>query len=153
MNKFFCLLIGVTLLVAACSKEENTPLPDLPKIAHPEGFVGQYSGRLPCESCKARMMRISLNGDSSVVAIETLVSDSAKTDTVSGRFSVDSARVSVFLDNGEKFNFTGGSSGELYLLTGAGTVYEDENGVKAGFVKILKAPKVTKTTEEVKDGR
>ena len=53
-------------LFIACSEEKSEPLPDLPKVELPEGVVGQYTGRLPCDNCKARVVRMELLADSSV---------------------------------------------------------------------------------------
>ncbi len=130
-------------LLAGCSQEEKSaPLPDLPKVELPKGLAGLYSGRLPCENCKARMVRLELAEDSTVVAVESVLTDTTKTDTLSGKYSAADGKVSVELGNGAKWNFVVGKSGALSLLTGAGTVYKDENDMPADLIRIINKPKV-----------
>jgi len=134
----FCVAFA---LVAGCSKEEPAPLPDLPKVELPGGLVGLYSGRLPCENCKARMVRMELQEDSSVVFEESILTDAVKTDTIKGRFSHESGKVSIELENKTRLKFLVEKSGALSMLTGAGTVYEDEDGMKADLIRIYNKPK------------
>ena len=119
------LLLGCALCVpfTACSKEEPAPLPDLPKVEIPEGLPGLYSGRLPCENCKARGVRMELAEDSTLLFIQTIITDTVK------------------VDDGLHLNFAVEKYGALSMLTGAGTVYLDENGMKADLIKIITAPK------------
>ena len=133
---FSCVMLG------ACSQEEKAPLPDLPKVELPEGLVGLYVGRLPCDNCKARMVRMELAQDSSVSVVETVIVDTAKADSLKGRFSQVEGKVVVALDNGAKWNFQVGNSGALSLLTGTGEVYRDENGMPADLIRIINKPKV-----------
>ena len=87
------LLFGLFLLLG-CSKEESAPapLPPLKKIEVPEGAVGFYSGRLPCDNCKAKVVKAQLKEDSSVVFIQNMIRgatpDSIDTDTLLGRFTM-----------------------------------------------------------------
>lgn len=141
---FTGLLVGLFsgAMLAGCSQEEKSaPLPDLPKVELPEGLAGLYSGRLPCENCKVRMVRLELAEDSSVIAVETVLTDTAKSDTLSGKYSAADGKVSVELGNGTKWNFVVGNSGALSLLTGAGTVYKDENDMPADLIRIINKPK------------
>ena len=135
----FCFALA---LVVGCSKEEPAPLPDLPKIEVPEGLIGLYSGRLPCDNCKARMVRMVLAEDSTVSFVQTFVTDTMKTDSLRGKFTVDSGKVSIEVENGIHLKFLVEKSGALYMLTGAGTVYEDEDGMKADLIRIYNVPKV-----------
>ena len=135
----FCFALA---LVVGCSKEEPAPLPDLPKIEVPEGLIGLYSGRLPCDNCKARMVRMVLAEDSTVSFVQTFVTDTMKTDSLRGKFTVDSGKVSIEVENGIHLKFLVEKSGALSMLTGAGTVYEDEDGMKADLIRIYNVPKV-----------
>ena len=129
-------------MFSACSQEEkNAPLPDLPKVELPKGLAGLYVGRLPCDNCKARMVRMEIAEDSSVSVVETVILDTAKADSLKGRFSQVEGKVVVALDNGAKWNFQVGNSGALSLLTGTGEVYRDENGMPADLIRIINKPK------------
>lgn len=140
MKRIVLATLCMGLFLAGCNKEEPAPLPDLPKVEIPEGVVGFYTGRLPCDNCKVRMVRMTLAEDSSVSVVQTVLTDSQKTDTLAGRFSVDSGKVAVVLSEGTHWNFQVERSGTLSLLTGAGTVYEDENGVRVDLIRILNRP-------------
>lgn len=147
MKKLFFtgLLAGLfsLSLLAGCTEEEKpAPLPELPKVELPEGLVGLYVGRLPCDNCKARLVRLELAEDSTVTAVETVHTNTAKVDTLKGKFSAAEGKVSVVLDNGAKWNFQVGNSGALSLLTGAGTVYKDENDMPADLIRIINKPKI-----------
>lgn len=148
MRKFIWTGLALSLLFAACSKEEQAPLPDLPKVSMPEGVVGNYSGRLPCENCKSLMAKMALLEDSSAVVVQTLFAETTTTDTLKGTFSCEPGKVLVTLGEGKKLNFQVGKSGALSLLTGAGTVYEFSDGMPADFIRILKQPKTEKTAKE-----
>ena len=138
------LLLGLFVLLG-CSKEEQAPLPPLKKIEVPDGVVGFYSGRLPCDNCKGNVVKAELKEDSSVVFIQNIVRgstpDSVKTDTLSGRFTFDGDRLSMELSEGKvRYRFQQGSYGSLALLTGAGTVYKDQDGFKAELIRIYINP-------------
>ena len=138
------LLLGLFVLLG-CSKEEQAPLPPLKKIEVPEGVVGFYSGRLPCDNCKGKVVKAELKEDSSVVFIQNIVRgstpDSVETDTLSGRFTFDGERLSMELSEGKvRYRFQQGSYGSLALLTGAGTVYKDQDGFKAELIRIYINP-------------
>jgi hypothetical protein len=138
------LLLGLFVLLG-CSKEEQTPLPPLKKIEVPEGVVGFYSGRLPCDNCKGNVVKAELKEDSSVVFISNIVRgstpDSVETDTLSGRFTFDGDKLSMELSEGKvRYRFQQGSYGSLALLTGAGTVYKDQDGFKAELIRIYINP-------------
>ncbi len=138
------LLLGLFVLLG-CSKEEQAPLPPLKKIEVPEGIVGFYSGRLPCDNCKGKVVKAELKEDSSVVFIQNIVRgstpDSVETDTLSGRFTFDGDKLSMELSEGKvRYRFQQGSYGSLALLTGAGTVYKDQDGFKAELIRIYINP-------------
>lgn len=138
------LLLGLFVLLG-CSKEEQAPLPPLKKIEVPEGVVGFYSGRLPCDNCKGNVVKAELKEDSSVVFIQNIVRgstpDSVETDTLSGRFIFDGDKLSMELSEGKvRYRFQQGSYGSLALLTGAGTVYKDQDGFKAELIRIYINP-------------
>ena len=138
------LLLGLFVLLG-CSKEEQAPLPPLKKIEVPEGVVGFYSGRLPCDNCKGNVVKAELKEDSSVVFISNIVRgstpDSVETDTLSGRFTFDGDKLSMELSEGKvRYRFQQGSYGSLALLTGAGTVYKDQDGFKAELIRIYINP-------------
>ena len=138
------LLLGLFVLLG-CSKEEQAPLPPLKKIEVPEGVVGFYSGRLPCDNCKGNVVKAELKEDSSVVFIQNIVRgstpDSVETDTLSGRFTFDGDKLSIELSEGKvRYRFQQGSYGSLALLTGAGTVYKDQDGFKAELIRIYINP-------------
>ena len=138
------LLLGLFVLLG-CSKEEQAPLPPLKKIEVPEGVVGFYSGRLPCDNCKGKVVKAELKEDSSVVFIQNIVRgstpDSVETDTLSGRFTFDGEKLSMELSEGKvRYRFQQGSYGSLALLTGAGTVYKDQDGFKAELIRIYINP-------------
>ena len=128
-------------MLAGCSQEEKSaPLPDLPKVELPEGVVGKYVGRLPCDNCKARVVRMELLADSNVTVEQTFVTDTMKTDSLTGKFTMDSGRVVVTFPEGNHWRFQIEKSGSLSMLTAKGTVYVDENGMKADLIRILKIP-------------
>ena len=141
MKRIVLATLCMGLFLAGCSKDEPAPLPELPKVEVPEGLVGLYSGRLPCENCKARVVRMELAEDSTVLFVQTLVADTMKTDSLKGKFSVASGKVTVELEGAPHLIFLIESSGALSMLTGAGTVYEDENGMKADLIRIYNVPK------------
>lgn len=134
----FCFALT---LVVGCSKEEPAPLPDLPKVEVPEGLVGLYSGRLPCDNCKARMVRMVLSEDSTVSFVQTFVTDTMKTDSLKGKFSLDSGKVTIDIENGPQMKFLVEKSGSLSMLTGSGTMYVDQDSMKADLIRIYNVPK------------
>lgn len=141
MKRIVLATLCMGLLLAGCSKEEPAPLPELPKVEIPETLVGLYSGRLPCENCKARGVRMELAEDSTLLFVQTLMTDTVKVDSLRGKYSFGDGKVSVVLDDGLRLNFAVDKYGALSMLTGAGTVYLDENGMKADLIKIITAPK------------
>ena len=146
MKRIVLATLCMGLFLAGCESEKPAPLPELPKVELPEGIVGKYAGRLPCDNCKARMVRMEILADSSVAIEEIFVTDTATTDSLTGKFTLDSGRVVVTFPEGNRWRFEVGKSGNLALLTPKGTVYVDENGMKADLIRILKIP--VKKTEQ-----
>jgi len=146
MNKWILFSLFVVLLFSGCSKDEPAPLPSLKKIETPEGIVGLYSGRLPCDSCKANMVNVELKEDSTAVVVQSIAQgesmDSIQTDTLQGTYSLSEDKLTMVLSNGQvRWIFQKGSYGSFSLLTGAGTVYVDQEGFKAELIRIYTAPK------------
>ena len=136
----------LALLFVGCSKEEPASLPPLKKIETPEGVVGLYSGRLPCDRCRANMVKVELKEDSSAVVVQSIVQgatpDSIQTDTLQGNFSLSGDKLTMVLSNGQiRWVFQKGSYGSFSLLTGAGTVYTDQDGFKSELIRIYTTPK------------
>lgn len=135
-------LLAVFALMA-CEEEKSAPLPDLPPIEIPKDVPGLYSGRLPCDDCTSRMVRMTLGEDSSVEAIQLVLKDTMETDSLKGTYSITDSTIKVTLagDKGH-WNFKRAKFGNLQYMTAAGTVYEDEDGMKAELIRIFKvAPK------------
>ena len=133
------------LFFLGCSKEEPAPLPPLKKIEVPEGVVGLYSGRLPCDNCKASVVKVQLKEDSSVVFVQNIVRgstpDSIDTDTLFGRFTLTGDKMLIDLSEGKvRYNFQKEPYGSFALLTGAGTVYRDQDDMKAELIRIYVNP-------------
>ena len=133
--------IAVALCVSACSEEKKEPLPDLPTVELPKELPGLYSGRMPCEDCDARMIRMNLNEDMSVIVAQTKIKDTLVTDTLIGTYEVTDSTVKVSLSNDSiHWNYKRGSMGMLSYLTSNGTVYKDERGLGADLIRIFKSP-------------
>ena len=143
-NLLMMAAIGCVLFVG-CSKEEApAPLPALKPVELPKNTAGFYSGRLPCDDCKMRMVRAELLEDSSVTFVQTVVTDTMKTDTLKGTCSVNGVILSISLSEvSMNLKFKRDSLGNMALLTGAGTVYEDADGMTAELIRILRNPKRT----------
>lgn len=135
------------LCLSACSKEKQEPLPDLPPIELPKEVPALYSGSLPCDDCNVKMVQMTLGEDMSVVAVQTTIKETSVVDTLKGTYVVTDSTIKVSLsDNSLHWNFKRIGSGNLSYMTSAGTVYEDENGMRADFLKIYK--KITSKAKE-----
>jgi hypothetical protein len=146
MKKLTWLLLSAVVLLVGCSKDEPAPLPPLKKMEMPESIVGLYSGRLPCDNCKANMVKVELKEDSSAVVVQSIAQgttlDSIQTDTLQGTYSLLEDKLTMVLSNGQiRWVFQKGSYNSFTLLTGAGTVYTDQEGFKAELIRIYSAPK------------
>jgi len=150
--KFMIPVLAFAMLFASCSEEKVEQLPDLPEIAVPQDVPGLYTGRLPCDNCKTKMVRITLKDDKSVEVIQTRVMDTLVTDTLSGKYAVTDSMVQVTLSDAQ-WKFKRAKFGNLAYLTGAGTPYQDENGMTVELVRIFKAPvKVNSSATQVDSG-
>jgi hypothetical protein len=129
----------------ACEEEKKSePLPDLPPIEIPEDVPGLYSGRLPCDDCTSRMVRMTLGEDNSVEAVQVVLRDTMTTDTLRGTYVVTDSTIKVSLsEDKQHWSFKRAKFGNLTYLTAAGTVYEDEDGMTADLIHIFKAKKPT----------
>jgi hypothetical protein len=64
-----------------------------------------------------------------------------ETDTLSGRYSLEGDKLSMELsEGGVHYKFQRDSYGSLALLTGAGTVYRDQDDMKAELIRIYINP-------------
>ena len=139
-KKLLFSLCAVALFVA-CSEEKSEPLPDLPPVEIPKDVPGLYSGRLPCDDCTSRMVRMTLSEDSSVVATQLTLRDTMVTDTLRGTYVVTDSTIKISLsDNQLHWNFKRIKFGNLRYMTSAGVPYEDKDGLHADFIRIYKAP-------------
>ena len=138
-KKLLFSLCAVALFVA-CSEEKSEPLPDLPPVEIPKDVPGLYSGRLPCDDCTSRMVRMTLSEDSSVVATQLTLRDTMVTDTLRGTYVVTDSSIKISLsDNQLHWNFKRIKFGNLRYMTSAGVPYEDKDGLHADFIRIYKA--------------
>ena len=141
-------VLAAALLLSACTEEKKEPLPDLPPVELPKEMPGLYSGSLPCDDCNSKIVRMTLKEDMSVEAIQTTLRETVVVDTLKGTFVVTDSTVKVSLsDNSVHWNFKRLGSGNLGYLTSAGTVYEDDNGFRADFIRIYKVPTVVKPVD------
>lgn len=143
MKIVYFLILTAGLFLVGCSKEEPAPLPPLKPVDLPTNVAGLYSGKLPCDKCKARMIRVTLAEDSSVVATETLISDSIKVDSLKGSYSIAGEKLSlVFAERNIRWNFKrGDASGNMVLLAGDGGVYTNADGETFDLIRIFTSPK------------
>ena len=129
------ILLG---LIVGCSEQKSEPLPDLPPVEIPTDVFGFYSGRLPCDDCNQRIVEMDLSNDGKVVAIESILRDSVKVDTLRGTFVYADSVVKVSLsDNTLQWAFKRDRVGNLALMK-FGDVYRDAEGMKAVLVRVYK---------------
>lgn len=137
-------LLATVSFVACGSEEKSEPLPDLPPIEIPKDVYGLYSGRLPCDDCTSRMVRMTLGEDNTVEAVQVILRDTMTTDTLKGTYVVTDSTIKVSLSEDKMhWNFKRAKFGNLTYLTAAGTVYEDEDGMTADLIHIFKAKQPT----------
>lgn len=91
------------------------------------------------------MVKVELKEDSSAVVIQNIAmgttQDSIQADTLQGTFSLSDDKLTLVLSNGQvRWIFQKGSYGSFSLLTGAGTVYTDQEGFRAELVRIYTNP-------------
>ena len=136
-----CVYVLAALLcgfLAGCSEEKSEPLPDLPPVEIPSDVFGYYSGRMPCDDCKQRVLDMDLFKDGSVQVVETVAKDSIRSDTLRGTFTFADSVVKVNLsDNSIHWAFKRDKVGNLAYMT-LGEVYRDADGMKAVLVRFYK---------------
>ncbi len=133
----FPVFASVALL--ACSEEKSEPLPDLAPVEIPKEIMGLYSGRMPCDDCTSRMVRMSLAENHSVEAVQLTLRDTIETDTLRGTYSVTDSSIGVSLSgNRVHWKFKRIKFGNLRYMTSAGVPYEDKDGLHADLIKIYK---------------
>ncbi|MBQ3714871.1 MAG: copper resistance protein NlpE N-terminal domain-containing protein [Fibrobacter sp.] len=143
MMKYRLVVLAFCLGLFACSEEKSEPLPELPRVEVPAELAGQYSGQLPCDNCKALIVRVVLAADSGVTIIRTTVMDSMSVDTLQGKYEMGADSVITFaLPKWRNWNFKRNSLGNLELLTNDGQVYLNEDEVKCELVRIFTMPKM-----------
>ena len=135
--KYLFSLCAVAMVVG-CSEEKSEPLPDLPPIEIPKEVPGLYSGRLPCDDCTARMVRVTLAEDMNASVVQTIVRDTMQVDTLTGTYVVTDSTVKISLANGIHWNYKRVKFGNLRYMTSAGVAYEDKDGLHADLIKIFK---------------
>lgn len=150
--KMACVCLAPFVL-SACSEEKSEPLPDLPPVELPKDVPGLYSGSMPCDDCTVRMIRMTLNSDSTADVIQTIVRDAMVIDSLKGSYVVTENAVKVVLpaasgsSDSVHWNYMRSASGNLVYMNSAGSVYEDKDGNRSELIRILKVP-VTKAKEE-----
>lgn len=142
MKYTLLLALAACAIFLSCSKEKSESLPDLPAVTVPLEVAGQYSGQLPCDNCKARMVRVFLDIDNTAKFIQTMVRDSMVVDTFTGKYSVANNIVSMQMgDSGEVLRFERNKLGNMSLLTGTGAVYKNSDGERMDLIRIFTIPK------------
>ncbi|ADL25533.1 putative lipoprotein [Fibrobacter succinogenes subsp. succinogenes S85] len=125
-------------LFVACSEEKKEPLPDLPPVEIPADVFGFYSGKMPCDDCKQRVVDMDLFKDGNALAVESILKDSLRIDTLRGTFVFADSVVKVSLsDNSKQWAFKRDRVGNLAYMK-FGEVYRDAEGMKAVLVRFYK---------------
>ena len=138
MKYAYALAVMLCGLFMGCSEQKSEPLPDLPPVEIPADVFGFYSGRLPCDNCNQRIVDMDLYNDGKVVAVETILKDSAKVDTLRGTFVYADSIVKVNLsDNSIRWDFKRDRVGNLAFMK-LGDVYRDSDGLKAVLIRFYK---------------
>lgn len=143
MMKYRLVVLAFCLGMFACSEEKSEPLPELPRVEVPSELAGQYSGQLPCDNCKALIIRSVFAADSSVSVVRTIVMDTMAVDTLQGTYEVSSdSIITMSLPNWRTWKFKRNAMGNLELLNNDGQVYLNEDGLKNELVRIFTMPKM-----------
>ena len=127
-------------LFMGCSEQKSEPLPDLPPIEIPADVFGFYSGRLPCDNCKQRVVNMDLFNDGKAMVVESILKDSVNVDvdTLRGTFVYADSIVKVsLLDNSVRWEFKRDKVGNLAFMK-LGDVYHDADGMKAVLIRFYK---------------
>ncbi len=138
MKYIHVLAVMLCGLILGCSEEKSEPLPDLPPVEIPAEVFGYYSGRIPCDDCKKRAVDMDLFNDGKVVAVQSILRDSLRTDTLRGTFVyADSVVKMNFSDNTLHWDFKRDRVGNLVFMR-LGDVYRDADGSKFVMVRFYK---------------
>lgn len=141
-------VMAMLMMLSACSEDKKESLPELAPIEIPKDIHGLYTGRMPCDDCQTKMIRATLKEDGSLEVVQTKVTESLTVDTLAGTYTVKDSVLSLSLsENSLHWNFKRTKLGNLQYMTGAGTVYEDKDGMPMELVRIFKAPALKKKTE------
>lgn len=133
--KKFLLAFSVSLLLCACSKEEEK-LPDLPKIAAPTTVFGEYVGRLPSENAKAYQIRMNLDSAGTAIVTENILRDTIETRIDTAAYEVSEDILSIkFSERTWKFK-KNGDFGYVFLNP-QGEPYVDGAGSNYALLRIL----------------
>ena len=136
-------------LIACGEEKKSEPLPDLPPIEIPKEVPALYSGKLPCDDCTSRMLRMTLGEDNSVEAVQVILRDTMTTDTLKGTYVVTDSTIKVSLSgDSQHWNFKRAKFGNLTYMTAAGTIYKDEDGMTADLIRIFKAKPIKTDSAE-----
>ena len=137
--KYACALAAMMCgLFVGCSDQKSEPLPDLPPVEIPADVFGFYSGILPCENCKQRVVDMDLLNDGKAVVVESIMKDSVSVDTLRGTFVYADSIVKVSLsDNSVRWDFKRDKVGNLAFMKFC-DVYRDADGVKAVLIRFYK---------------
>jgi len=143
MMKFRLVALAICIGLLACSEQKSEPLPELPRMEIPSELAGLYSGQLPCDNCKALIVRVVLSADSGVTMVRTQVMDTIVVDTLQGSYAMGADSVITFsMPAWRNWNYKRNSMGNLELLNGSGQVYLNEDGLKCELIRIFTMPKM-----------
>ncbi len=138
MKYAYALAAMLCGLFVGCSEEKKEPLPDLPPVEIPADVFGFYSGKMPCDDCKQRVVDMDLFKDGNALAVESILKDSLRIDTLRGTFVFADSVVKVSLsDNSKQWAFKRDRVGNLAYMK-FGEVYRDAEGMKAVLVRFYK---------------
>ena len=118
-------------------------------VAHDVVFA--FGGIVAHEELKHKQFTLSSNWPTRVAKIKAQQAQITDAKTIfkftpeilfsKGRFAMAGDKMTMELSEGKvRYHFQQGSYGSFALLTGAGTVYKDENGFKAELIRIYINP-------------
>lgn len=137
--KRILITLFASVFFFGCGQEEKQPLPDLPKIAIPQGVAGNYAGRLPIENAKAHQIQLKLDSLGVAYLTEHVFRDSLQTtfDTLTYK---DSAEVlSLYFKNSSKvWHFKKSGETQYVFLNPVGEPFLDPDSNFYTLFRILK---------------
>ena len=137
MKYAYALTAMLCGLFMACSEQKSEPLPDLPPVEIPADVFGFYSGQMPCDDCKQRVVDMDLQNDGNVFAVQITMKDSTQVDTLRGTFVFADSIVKIDFSNNIHWAFKRDKVGNLAFMK-LGDVYRDADGMKAVMVRFYK---------------